>query len=90
MAKCFALVAFAGVLARRYGVLPEAWGSIVGAVREVQGSFVAAEAKPRAKLRASALDAVLAYVARERKNLFPVGDLTKPLADNMAKAFREE
>jgi hypothetical protein len=78
--KCFALVAVAGALARRYGVLPEAWGAGFGAVREVQGSFLAAEAKPKAKPRASALDAVLAYVARERKNLIPVGDLTKPVA----------
>ena len=78
--KCFALVAVARALARRYGVLPGAWGSVFGAVREVQGGFVAAEAKPRAKLRASALDAVRGYVKRERQHLIPVGDLTKPLA----------
>jgi hypothetical protein len=80
VAKCFALVAVAGALARRYGVLPEAWDLVFGTVHEVQDSLVAAEAMPKAKPRASALDAVSAYVARERGNLIPVGDLTRQLA----------
>jgi hypothetical protein len=43
-------------------------------------SLFARRKVPSVSVLPSALDAVLAYVARERKSLLPVGDLTKPLA----------
>ena len=62
------------------GVLPAEWGLVVRSVCEVQRSLAGAEAKPKAKPQPSAPDAVLAYVARERKNLLSLGNLTEPLS----------
>ena len=46
----------------------------------MQRSLAEAEAKPKTQPRAGALDAVLAYVSRERKNLIAVADLNEPLS----------
>jgi hypothetical protein len=55
----------AGALARKWGVLPKAWGSVMKATCKVQCSLAGAEAEPKARPQPAALDAVRGYVERE-------------------------
>ncbi|TXM66627.1 DUF927 domain-containing protein [Methylobacterium sp. WL12] len=72
--KCLALVAVAGLLARRWGVLPTQWGSPAEAVQAVARmalSGTGVPSDPRA--------VVHAYVERHRAALVEVENLDRPL-----------
>lgn len=72
--KCFALVAVAGRLARRWGILPKRWGSLVAAVRAV-----AREASSDVPMRQDPQAAIGAYVEQHRADLIEVASLSHPL-----------
>lgn len=72
--KSFALVAVAGQLARRWGILPDGWGSPARAVRAV-----AAEALSGLDPVKEAAAAVQSYSDRHRSSLLKVADLKQPL-----------
>ncbi|MDQ0518914.1 hypothetical protein [Methylobacterium gregans] len=72
--KCFALVAVAGRLARRWGVLPKRWGSLVAAAQAV-----AREALSDVPMRQDPQAAIRAYVEQHRANLVEVASLSHRL-----------
>lgn len=74
--KCFALVAVAGLLARRWGILPKRWGSPVAAVQAVMREAFAGSGTP-SDPRAT----INSYVERHRAHLIRVSDLNRPLTN---------
>lgn len=73
--KTFALVAVATALARRWGVLPAAWGSPLRLVQEV----ARISSGIKAPKEVDPLAGILAYVERHRASMIEVGKLVRPL-----------
>ena len=72
--KCFALVAVAGLLARRWGILPTRWGSPVAAVQTVVHL-----ARGNDSVRPDSRALIRGYVERHMAALIEVDDLRRPL-----------
>ncbi|MFF9550337.1 DUF927 domain-containing protein [Methylobacterium fujisawaense] len=75
--KTLALVAVTAALARRWGILPGAWGSPVATVQTVARSALQGRDHPGDP---EPLAAILSYVARHRPNLIDASDLLQPLS----------
>ena len=82
--KAFALITVAGLLAKKWGVLPEAWGSLSRAVRAVQkdclegGLLHGNTKKTQAAAPPHAISKVMSYVERNRGKLIRVANLDEP------------
>jgi hypothetical protein len=78
--KAFAVTYSAGILARKWGVLPKAWGRLLPALIEVYRSLDGSQGVPCP----SALGRIRGYVAQHKAELARMRDVPTPLS---RKAF---
>jgi hypothetical protein len=92
--KTFAITFAAGIIARKWGVLPKSWGPLLPALLQVYEGASAGEAqgatqRPR-KSAARAMRRVRRYARRYRNELVPVREVEtayRPTAFNRARGF---
>ncbi|WP_192216568.1 DUF927 domain-containing protein [Methylobacterium bullatum] len=78
--KCFALVALAGMLARRWGIIPKAWGSSAPAVYAVAREAAGNQKSRSQSASVTPIQQIRTYFEKHRTDVVDVSTLQAPLS----------